>query len=331
MQRARAFVLTLVLAALPLAGCFGAEETPLERTVSATGGKASAGWAYDGAGIESASAKLDGLVNNPDNTGSVTATFTYAGSEWAILFEQFAAAPDKAFMDGGVAFDLVEHGDSGVADASIPRIHAIVAAWGKATVTRDGAPVAGQSGATEWSAHLMVSDTTVRGADGKILKADGATPYDPASPADARRVEGDPQAILWVKSPDGENAARAPVPVTGSAAFLGPESTQTIEVPAEKGARVALNLTADGGGNPLAVGQVAFRLVDAAGTEVAAVGQQTVTPAAAYSGVLEVAEATGPLTLEITGQGVFTASVEGAVSYADVPFLVLTWDDVTVS
>lgn len=330
MQPGRALLLTLLLAAVPLAGCFGSEAEVVERTFTATGGKASEGWAYDGVGLVDAAATLDGRVNNAENSGLVTVSFQLAGSDWAVTFDQFAGAPDKPFMDGGIAFDLAEHGDTGIADTSIPQILALVAAWGKATVTRDGEPVLGKDGNPLWSAHLMVSDTTVRGSDGKIAKADGASPYDPASPADARRIEGQRQVLFWIKSPDGEAAKAEDEPVTGSATFLGPETTQTIDVPTTKGGRVTLNLTATGNGNPLALGQVSFRLVDENGTEVAPAVGGSVTPSAPFSGVLEADNVPGPLKLEITGQGAFTARVDGVAKSSDVPFVVLTWNEVTL-
>ncbi len=332
MVKARSVLAAFFVAAiLPLAGCFAAEAGPDELTFSAQGGRVSEGWAYDGAGIAVASATLSGTLKNSENTGSVLVAFNYAGSAWTIDFSNFAEGAGKEFMDGGVAFDLTEHGDSGVADTSIPKILARIAAWGTAKVTRDGQLLSGAMGSDAWSAHLMVSDTTVRDINGKISKEGGA-PYDPAAPADAVRVEGDPQAFLWIKSPDGEAAKRAPVPVNGAVSFAGPESTQSIDVPAEKGANVFLNVTGSpqAGPAPLGVGTVVFELVDAEGNVLQS-SQGTVTPNTPAAGTLVAENAPGPLTVRIKGAGAFTASVEGTIAFDDHPFLVLTWDDVTLA
>lgn len=328
----RALLLTLVLALAPLAGCFGATEIPLERTVSAQGGRVSEGWAYDGQGFLQATATLEGTASNPDNAGSFTVTFDLDGETWAITFDQFAQADGKDFMDGGVAFELDEHGDTGVADTSIPKIHATLAAWGKATVTRGGVPVVGQAGDL-WSAHLMVSADTVRGADGRILKADGATPYDPATAGDALRVEGDPQVLFWIKSPDGEDARREPATTSQPVAFQGPSTTQTVAVdPGVGAASATINVTADGGSAPAGAGQLEVRVLDAAGEQVGNGGGNVLPGQPVLLTIpLEAAALKGPLTVELTGAGAFAARVDATVEYDDKPFLVFTWDEPVVS
>lgn len=330
MSAPRVLLVLALAATVPLAGCFGAEEVVNERKVTASGGKVSPGWAYDGAGVEAASASLSANFLNDQNTGEAIVTFSYAGSAWEVIFNQFAGSKD--FMDGGVAFDLTEHGDTGVADTSIPKILALVAAWGTASVSRDGVPLVGAAGA-EWAAHLMVSDTTVRGADGKILKSDGATPYDPASAGDATRVEGDRQAFLKLVHPDGESAARGSTAFDQSVEFAGAESTQTVAIPTELGAAdmtILVNGTA--GANPLAAGEFSARVIDEAGTELAAMQEAQVLPNAEPSLTFTVPGALimGPVVVEITGAGAFTAVVTTTVAYDDHPLLVLTWDDLVV-
>lgn len=327
---ARMFLLLVVLALL--AGCTRGGDSPAERTFSASGGKASLGWAYDGATVQPASATLDGTIVDADNTGNATATFQLANSTWTIVFDRFAQGEGRDFQDGGVAFDLNEHGDTGVADASIPRIHALVAAWGTAAVMRDGALAAPEP----WTAHLMISGDTVRAADGKITKADGTTPYDPASPADARRIEGDPQAFLFVKHPQGETFAREPVVQTPSPiTCTGPECLQTAEVVVESGASlVTINVTFTGSeaSLPVVAGQGTVRLLDAEGTELDAQPFQ-VTPAGAGT-VLTFSIPSAPvgaITVEVAGGGAYTATIDAIVEYDDLPFIVLTWDEVTVN
>lgn len=320
------FTLTIVaLLAVPFAGCFGAEEIADERSFTASGGSVSPGWAYDGEGLVTASATLSGQANHVDNTGRVESTFEYAGSAWSVVFDDFAeTAP---FMSGGVAFDLVEHGDTGVADASIPTILARVAAWGTAEVHRDGELVTGLSGAQRWGAHLMVSDTTVRGADGRILKSDGATPYDPASPGDATRIEGQPQAFLVLRSPDGVDAKRQDVEIDESFRFMGPESTQTHVLPARGGA-VKLDVVASS--ETVALGTFSVRILNAAGEELDAASGQ-VTPNADFTRTFEIPKTEGELHVEMTGAGAFDVALTGIIGYDDHPFLVITWNSVTLN
>jgi len=326
----RALTLLALLALAPLAGCFGGDDVPAQRTFSASNGRSSDGWAYDGAGVAAAGATLSGTLDNAANTGLVEASFQHAGSTWVVTFDTFAEAPDRAFMDGGIAFALDEHGDTGVADASIPRIHAIAAGWGTARVMRDGALATPEP----WNAHLMISADTVRGTDGKIAKADGTTPYDPATPADARRVEGDAQALMFLKHPQGETFARAPVMTSEPLTCAGPECVQTSAVPVDTGASsIAINVTIGPQSTlPAGLGQGTVRVLDANGTELATQAfQATPQGPGLVTFDIDPAAAVGPLTVEVAGGGAYTATVESVVTYDDVPFIVLTWDEVTIA
>lgn len=330
MRASSRLVAGTLLVALALAGCFGSEALPAERTVQASAGRTSDGWAYDGAGLGPAAATLEGTLNNDQNAGSVTVGFAHHGSQYVVTFDQFAES--KEFMDGGVAFEIDEHGDSGIGDASIPKIRATLAAWGTATVVKDGEPLVGKAG-DRWTAHLMVAEESVRGPDGKITNAAGASPYNPASPADARVIPDDPQALFFIKHPDGETFSRAPLTGSGSLAFAGPESTQSVDVPAEKGASGAiLNVTASGGAAPVGFGQIAVRILDAEGNELAGTPQSAFLPnqPPVLSYALDADSVTGPLTVEITGSGSYTATVDWNVTYADYPFIVVTFDEVMV-
>lgn len=323
-------VLVLALALALLAGCFGQDEAPAERSFTAAGGSSSNGWAYDGAGLTAAGATLDGRVSNVDNTGIVNVSFQHAGSTWVVTFDAFAQAADRTFMDGGVAFDLDEHGDTGVADASIPRIHAIVAAWGTAKVMRDGVLATPEP----WAAHLMVSRDTVRGPDGKIAKADGTTPYDPSAAGDARRIENDPQALMFLKHPQGETFSREPVAASETLTCSGPQCVQSAEVAFDTGAAsIQVNVSIlPMGPAPAALGQGNVRVVDAAGTELGTAAFQALPNAPVLVPfVIDPATAIAPLTVEVSGAGAYSALVDSVVAYDDVPFIVLTWDEVTIT
>lgn len=323
-------VFALVVFAL-LAGCTKEEASPDSRTFSASGGKLSLGWAYDGVGVTPAGASLDGFVVDSTNSGSVNASFDLGGSKWVIRFDAFAEAPGKAFMDGGVKIDLDEHGDTGVADASIPKIHALAAAWGTARVTREGVLAA----PLPYSAHLMLSGDTVRSADGRITKADGTTPYDPSTPSDAKRGEGDPQVILWIKHPNGETFSRPPADISASVSCQGPQCTQSAELTIEAGAEsFDLNISTLGPAAQLplgSLGQGRFAIVDANGTELSSgsIAPQPQGGAPSATGIVALKGAVLPLSLVVTGDGAFTVQAVGTANFGDVPFIVLTWDDVT--
>lgn len=329
-MRPFSWVLALLLAAGALAGCLDEELAPTDRSAQASGGRSSAGWAYDGAGLEEAAGRLEADLDDAANAGTVRAAFTFGGHDYTIVFDEFAEAADKPFMDGGVAFDLVEHGDSGVADTSVPRIHARIAAWGKATVERDGTPLPGAGGA-KWSAHLMVSDDTVRGEDGRITNAAGDAPYSPDAPADARVVAGDPQAILWVRAPEG--AATMGEPLAGSVpGSCAATCDAAFELPATITGPITVwvNLTGDQVG-PVGVGEASAQLLDGAG-DVVAEGETTLVPGSPASILLEAGEgAEGPYSVRLAGRGAFTIRVDYLAPGVDASFLVVTFDDVTVA
>lgn len=329
MDALRATLLATLLFAPALSGCFGDDEPPVARSISDSGGVLSQGFAYDGQGLERVGATLEGQVNRVDDTGSVTVNFQFAGSSWSIVFDSFSGTSD--FQDGGVAFDLVEHGATGVADTSIPEILALIAAWGSATVSRDGEPYpdpgTGETG--PWNAHLMIAANSVRQADGRITNADQSAPYDPGSPDDAFTTGDDPQAIFWVKAPSGEDNRREPVTQNQTFTFQGPPMTETMEVPAGSSSEVTINVTTVEGEAPLHVGNATVRVLDGDGNELAA-EEGAITPTETFEATLSFADAPGPLTVELSGQGAFELMVSAHVTFEDYPFLVFTWDDPTV-
>lgn len=327
----------LLVASLGLAlvaGCFGDDAPPNERTFRATGGVATAGWAYDGTGVIGREADLEGRTVDDADNGTIHVELLIDDEPWVIHFDRFAQGEGRDFQDGGVEHGLDEHGDTGVADASIPRIHALVATWGSATVTRNGVPVA----AEPWTAHFMLSRDTVR-VGGTITKADGTTPYDPATPADARRVEGDPQALLFVKHPQGEAFSRGTVRSFLNLTCAGPDCSQAGELAVEKGAMgVVVNATARPEGQfPLAVGRgVTVTLTDGNGAALGsiALGDVVAGPVPAPSGSTTVAvgaDFVPPLVASVTGDGAFRVAIEATAGYLDRPFIVVTWDEPTLS
>ena len=169
---------------------------------------------------------------------------------------------------------------------------------------------------------------------GKIVKADGSTPYDPNQPKDAKVATGRPQAIFYVQSPDGATAMRAPLNDSKTLTFQPPGGPQTIDVASEKGAAMlVVNVTFSGAAGPLpAVGNATVTLKDAGGnvTKTQAVSFQPNQPANA-SIVLMGKDITGAYKLVVDGTGAFSAKVDTLVAYDDHPFLVVTWDNPQLS
>lgn len=325
MQKARALGLAAILALVATAGCFGGDEVPPVKTVSASGGLASDGYAYDGQGLEEASAELSGFVHDPDDRGSLNASFEFAGSTWEITYQSFSGQED--FKDGGVEFGLVEHGDSGTSTPIIPTIDGEIVTYGTATVLRDGQPATDPQGNSgPWSAHLMLSHDTIRGPDGLITKADGSTPYDPSSPGDARIIEDDPQALLQLTAPSGPDSARAPATTNETLTVQGPGSSASTTIGAAQGATAVINVTASGGSSPLGVGNVQIQITD--GNQTLDRAEGMVQPNQDFTASFELADLnTSSLGIVASGNGTFEVEIGATVTYDDHPFIILTWDD----
>lgn len=333
-----AVILTIVLAvALALAGC-AKKPGPTSYSFSAAGGKVSDGWARDGVGLVPG-ASLSGTLSDPDNKGSVNVSFDFQGAHYAATFAEFSEASGKTFQNGGVAFNFDEHGDSGNGDAMLPRVHAKAAAWGIAGVLKDGEVLKTSAGATSWTAHLMLLDDSPRGSDGKITNAAGTASYDPTKPTDARVAKGDPQAIFYFQDPAGANASRAPVNDSKTINIQGPNATGSIDIPTAKGAAsLVVNVTITSAGPagtpaPIAVGTATVTLKDANGNATKTATIQPITPNAPGTAHFELTanDITGPFKLQIDGSGAFTAKVDYVIAFADHPFVVVTWDDITYS
>lgn len=320
--------LALAFALALAAGCFGGAGVPNEVRFQAFDGKVSPGWAYDGVDLTAGQASMDGRLDNAANTGLVNVTFTYHASPYVVTFDTFAQAADKPYQDGGIAMDLDEHGSTGIGDTLIPKFHAKAVAWGTAKIVRDGVPVA-----TPWTAHLMLSEDTIRTPDGKISNAAGA-PYDPAKPDDAKVIPGDPQALFFIRHPDGANATKPPATASDTLSCTA-QCTVSTDVPVDPDAEVAtLNITIDPVQGPLAAGQGEIHILDANGTDIIPATPFQVTPAnAPLLTTIELGSdlLAGPITVQITGTGAFTARVDSIVTYDLHPFIVVTWDEIAYS
>lgn len=316
--------LAVALAAVAAAaGCFGAEDA---KTFEAalTEGRMARGYDYAGTTLVPASGTLAVSLDAAADTGLVAGNLTVDGEPWGVLFDAFAEEPGKPFMEGGIVLDLAEHGDTGVGDASLPKLHALVAAWGTATLARGGLPWPDPyTGKTAWSAHLMVTDTPPRGPDGVVAKADGSTPYDPATPGDARALEGTRQAILVLRSPPGQPNA-APYAENWTDTVTAPDYARDWTIATVKDAAIAVNVTVAPATPAPLLAELTFTLLDPEGKELATAtlgGPNRETTAL----LAAVAVDSGDYVLRVTGSGVQAAYAAAASAAPPGPQLHTFW------
>lgn len=328
MPQVRTILVGMVLLTTSIAGCFGGDEVPTSYNVSASGGVVSDGWAYNGTGLVQAGASIEGPVDVAADNGSLTVTFEAWNSTWEATHASFSG--QESYKAGGIAQNLVAHGDTGTASTAIPRVNLRLATWGSAELLRDGEPYTIANGSTgPWTAHLMLSEDTVRGPDGRITKANATGPYDPSTPTNARVIEDDRQAILEFIAPSGEDSARAPASVNESFTFGPGMSPQaSVDVPTDRYSSAVVNVSTSGT-QGIQAGDIQVRVLDANGTAIAEDSAQ-ITPNQPYDQSFQLPSPGGPTTVQIAGNGTYEATVTAQVTYSDHPFIVITWDEFTL-
>lgn len=190
----------LVLLSVALAGCAAPPAAPTVYDAQGSSPVVFRGYDYAGATHEMGPGNITVHLDAASDTGTVIATFPHEGKAWRVEFTRFQES--RPFQEGGVRLDFPEHGDSGNGDALLPRIHANAAGWGVGQVTVDGQPFPDPTtGNATFNLHVMVTDTAPRDPTShQVTKADGATLYDPAAPADAKTQQGVRQILLNVQS-----------------------------------------------------------------------------------------------------------------------------------
>ncbi len=347
---------TVVLAAVAAAGCFGDEPEP-NYGFKASGGNAkfARGLAYDGEALVSGAGNLtidvDALTNKGTVAGTFAATdfssafpitsmpgippssgnfqdFMIPSEAWSFEMTSYEADPTKPFQAGGIALGFDEHGDSGVGDTSIPKVHLLAAGWGDAAIKLNGANYADPlTGKPTWKAHFMVMEKGARGADGRVKNADGSV-YDPANPA--RGVVGEkPQAWIIMKTNPGERILKdldENVSVTGAnnPDYRGP----TLEVPvALTGAAMTLTFTLGSDAPPPSppLSDLLFVVNDPQGNEV----YQTRLSNAKLSDSFATGVMAGTYTIQVTGRAIAgTYAIHEQVTYPESLTLLFEYDDV---
>ncbi len=211
-----------MLFAAASAGCLEPERTSAFEAYGSKGSYTS-GFAYNGRGIVPFDGPVYIAVNDADNTGRAIAKGKIGPTTFDVLFEQFAES--KPFHDGGIASNLIEHGDSGVGDTSIPRVDLEMAAWGKATIHYGGKPYADPlTGDLNWTAHFMVIRNGVRdNATGAIYANQNKTEvYNPKNASQGHSAVSDYEIHLVLrngtatgnpsKTTFGESSSSGPAP-----------------------------------------------------------------------------------------------------------------------
>lgn len=317
----RAALAALLPLLVAVAGCSSPPDPTFR--ASATAPVVFLGYDYAGATAQPGTGRID-IVANPDTEeGTMVATFEVAGQAWRVEATRFAEAPGRAFQQGGVRSEFQEHGASGNGDAALPEIHALNAGWGQGTVSVGGQPfVDPLTGNTTFNVHYMATDTGPRDPDTYALtKADGTTPYDPATPGDVRLLNGTRQILLNVQS-------TAPLPppdnTTTFTGTVSPQFTASHPLVVAQQARllVAISLS-----NPTplpSVGRVAFVLTGPDGAEAGRYAYDpSAAPGAPGQGAIDLpAAAPGDYSLDVSGDGVqVTYTATASVDYPEGVFV----------
>ncbi len=310
-----------------LAGCIdGAGSTRFVATAS-TGHEFSS-WDYAAATIQHMTASLSIDVDEPTNAGTVLAEGGFGANGFRVELTEFNHSATD-FHSGGVAANFDEHGDTGVGNNLMPKLHLLLATWGPGKVALNGMDfVDPYTGSSTLDAHLMVTDTGVRDdVSGKVLKSDGATPFDPAAAGDSLAVEDLEVHLILSSRFQNDTPAPESYPWTGE---LRPP-TVTASFPFEvKHGEAVVNITIDLGSEPYEVGPFRFSLVDAEGAEVDyAVVQQ---PSPTSRTIDEAGVAAGQYSLRVTTEGVPLGNWDAniTVTYPPKPFFYFFWEDVVV-
>lgn len=199
-ERALALVALVVLGA-SLAGCLDEATSTLGGRVVARGEdpRLSDAWSYDGSALRNARGFVEVDVNDRSNEGSVTAELDDGRDQWRLAWTDFRES--RAFHDGGIATDFAEHGDSGVGDASVPRVDLAAAGWGEAQLYRNGVAVPDPfTGNATLRAHFMIAQGALRAEDGVIYNATREQPYDPNRPGDGSVASDGNQIFVTLAS-----------------------------------------------------------------------------------------------------------------------------------
>lgn len=319
-----------VLVSLPaIAGCVDVQPNPVFEAKTGSGGHYYTGWDYAAANMQHiTSGTLSIEVDEVANEGLVEVTASVMGEVYTLKLTNFNHSADD-FHSGGIAANFDEHGDSGVGNALLPKMHLLIATWGPADLMLNNNPVRDPyTGNTTFDAHLMITDTGVRDdATGKVFKADGTTPYDPATPGDAMIGSDNEAHLVLTSRHTGEDLPADEYPWEGQILQpLGVTST-TFNV---KTTEALVDITIDSGGDPQEVGQWTVELLNPEGFVVASDTFSNNRPEIQINKTVSYSEP-GDWTLRVSADTLpadFSATI--LVVYPPKPMHYFFWEDVEI-
>ncbi len=337
-------LLAALLLSLTLAGCAGSSSV---FHVDATNPMVMApptasGFGYDGSGMIQASGTMTIHALNSGNTGYVHLDVNVPSGpnkgHYIVNWTDFHIQSGATWQDGGIACGpgLVEHGASGHGNKMEPQFDLDCGGWGSATATRDGQAVKDPvTGASSFNAHFMATKEAML-QNGKVLKADKTTPFDPNTPGDGSVDSSRKEAhfALWGSGAYANGIAVIPKPATTylndtatGAVTPVPTYSKTAPVVVSGGASARLHLDISGGPSP--PGQVSITLLDPKG---AAAAGFTVNPLMPRRDLDVPATLTaGNYTMRIDAQGAMVAYHASVTVTPATPFLLhVVFQDVQV-
>ncbi|MHB8585691.1 MAG: carboxypeptidase-like regulatory domain-containing protein [Thermoplasmatota archaeon] len=303
----------LAATALVLAGCLGAT-APTGLSLDPLHAVGTNGWLmppagpFDGSGVQPINGTA--LVHTflATHSGYVDVSLSLPdGRDISIHWTDFREQPNASWQTQGIASNVVEHGASGHGNKMEPQVDLLSGGWGSAQLLVDGQALLDPvSGATNWSAHYMVTKEGIMDPTSHaVYKSDKTTPFDPAAPGDSYVFPGRTELHVgfWTdgafknglfQTGQSLNATNLTDSVTGAMYA----KSWPLSIPSTK-SKLAIVATVTG------AGQLTFTLKDPSGAPVASAQATQVQPAtlSTPSSGLKV----GTYTLEVTGAGLQAA------------------------
>ncbi len=164
---------------------------------------------YDGASVQVGEGSAEMHLDADANTGSIVASFTVdrfhpskdvdlENASVALIFPLFGFPPGvdmPGYMEGGIADNVVLHGDTGNEAPIMPNVRNAVATWGPVLVFVNGEQLMGAEtmmgmpnpmGA--FLGHMMYTDVVRDPESQTVFNADGSGPYSPMEPSNGSVV-----------------------------------------------------------------------------------------------------------------------------------------------
>lgn len=330
----------LVVATASLAGCAsgpfaGEPPTPLFAFAGPQSGFVSVGPAYDGHGVRPLVAGVLMNVTADEDAGEVlVAGSTDTGRRFAILANDWNAT--RPHHDGGVAADVVLHGDTGREGPFLPRVQAPYAAWSeRALLFVEDIPYPNPApDRVFWDLEALYIPTGLHDPDAGAIRTGDGAPYDPARPgAPAPTGRAEILVVLSSGAPVNETPMSIPVFFPAGEAVPLTDASYRAEHPFANPAWGAdgvfeVELSTDAGS--LAATDLTFSLTAPSGRVVNSTrlgGEQAAT---AHATMRAPMDQLGVYSIDVEGQAAAVRYRVDAVFASPEPVvIVLWWDDVS--